>query len=88
VSYSARFSSRAEKDFDGLDRDTRGRIRNRARELEANPYDPRISQRLTDKGGLRKSRVGGWRMIFTVDDETGIVHVVMIERRGQVYKRV
>jgi mRNA-degrading endonuclease RelE of RelBE toxin-antitoxin system len=39
-------------------------------------------------GDLRKSRVGGWRIIYQVVEETKIVCVVMIERRGQVYKRI
>jgi mRNA-degrading endonuclease RelE of RelBE toxin-antitoxin system len=37
---------------------------------------------------LRKSWVGAWRMIHQVTEEPKIVLVVMIERRGQVYKRV
>jgi mRNA-degrading endonuclease RelE of RelBE toxin-antitoxin system len=39
-------------------------------------------------GDLRKSRVGAWRIIYQVVEETKIVYVVTIERRGQVYKRI
>jgi mRNA-degrading endonuclease RelE of RelBE toxin-antitoxin system len=53
-----------------------------------NPYDPRISAPLSGHAGLRKSRVGSWRIIYEVHDEDRIVFVVMIEPRGQVYKRI
>lgn len=52
------------------------------------PHDPRLSSPLTAKGGLRKSRVGGWRIIFSVQDEIEVVAVVTIDRRGQVYQRI
>jgi len=88
VTYSVSFANRAEKDLARLDRKNQQRIRDRSRDLEVNPYDPRVSAPLTAKGGLRKSRVGGWRMIFTVDNETRLVYVLTIERRGQVYNRL
>jgi mRNA-degrading endonuclease RelE of RelBE toxin-antitoxin system len=43
---------------------------------------------LTNQGGLRRSHVGGWRIIFAVDEEGRTVDVVTIERRGQVYHRI
>ena len=88
MTYSALFADRADKDFARLDRAMQARITERVRELATNPYDPRLSQRLTGKGGLRKSRVGGWRIIFTLDDTAKVLGVLTIERRGQVYKRV
>ena len=60
----------------------------RLEELAEDPFDPRISAPLTGVGNLRKSRLGGWRIIYEVLDETRVVLVAMIERRGQVYKRI
>ena len=57
-------------------------------ELERNPRDSRISGPLRGAGDLQKSRVGGWRVVFKIDDESRIVSLVTIERRGQVYKRL
>jgi mRNA interferase RelE/StbE len=88
VIYAVRFTHRAEKDIARLDRDTQKRITAKAVLLGKAPYDPRVSGAVTQKGRLRKSRIGGWRLIYTVDDETKVVTVVAIERRGQVYKRV
>ena len=44
MTYRAEFSHRADKDFARLDRPTQSRIRDRVRELAADPYDPRISE--------------------------------------------
>ena len=88
MTYAVRFTHRAEKDFARLSRDTQTRIARKAGELGSAPYDVRVSGALTQKGRLRKSRVGGWRLIYTVDEEAKTVTIVAIERRGQVYKRL
>jgi mRNA interferase RelE/StbE len=84
--YEIRLSNRAARDLDGLDRRARQRIDGRLEQLAADPSDRRFSKELTNQRGLRSSRVGGWRIIFKVDG--GHVFVVMIERRGQVYRRI
>ena len=60
----------------------------RLEQIAQSPRDARLSGLLTNQGSLRKSRVGGWRILFTVDDEKRLLHVVTIERRGQVYQRI
>ncbi len=57
----------------------------RLEQIAESPYEPRFSSLLSNQGGLRKSRVGGWRVIFTVENESRTVNVVTVERRGQVY---
>ena len=88
MSYEVRLSHRAAKDLDAMGRDTRERILRRLDQLGESPRDARTSSLLTNLAGLRKSRVGGWRVIFAVDDDTRIGNVVTIERRGQVYRRI
>ena len=88
MNYSQKLSSRAIKDLDSLDDKTKKRMLDRIAELADAPYDPKLSIKLTNQGGLRRSRVAGWRIIFLVDDETKTLSVVTIERRGQVYKRI
>jgi mRNA-degrading endonuclease RelE of RelBE toxin-antitoxin system len=56
----------------------------RLEQLAEDPYDPRISAPLRGVGNLRRSRVGAWRIVYQVGEETKIVYVVTIERRGQV----
>lgn len=56
--------------------------------LAEDPFEGRLSAPLANKGSLRKSRVGGWRIIFSADEGARTLDVVTIERRGQVYRRI
>ena len=86
MKYQIRVSREAEKVLDRLDRVTERRIRTRFAQLAENPFDPRLSGPLTERAGVRKSRVGGWRVLFTVDTEANIVNIATVDTRGQVYK--
>jgi len=52
----------AEKILDRLDRPTEQRVRARFVQLAVDPFDSRLSAPLADRPGIRKSRVGGWRV--------------------------
>jgi mRNA interferase RelE/StbE len=88
VTYEIRLSHRAQRDLDRLDQPTQKRVILRLEQLAEGPFDPRLSAPLSGHEGLRKSRVGAWRIIFQVLEDGRIVFVVMIERRGQVYRRL
>lgn len=88
MKYAEKLSARAAKDLDALDDKLKKRMLDRIAELAEAPYDPKLSIKLTNQGGLRRSRVAGWRIIFLVDDKAKTLSVVTIERRGQVYKRM
>jgi mRNA interferase RelE/StbE len=86
VKYRVGVSHDAEKVLDRLDRQAERRLRARFVQLGDNPFDPRLSAPLTERPGVRKSRVGGWRILFTVDRDAMIVNIVTVDTRGQVYK--
>jgi len=87
LKYEIRLSRRAERDLDRVDQPTRRRSVRRMEQLAEDPFALHLSAPLTGAENLRKSRVGGWRIICqVVGKET--VFVVMIERRGQVYQRI
>lgn len=65
---------------------TEQRIRNRFAQLADDPFDPRLSAPLTERNGVRKSRVGGWRILFTADCDTKALIILTVDTRGQVYK--
>ena len=88
MKYRVELSNRGTRDLDRLGRDVQQRMIRRLEQLAQDPHDARLSAPLTNQGGLRKSRVGGWRILFTVDDEKRLLQVVTIERRGQVYQRI
>lgn len=76
----------AEKILDRLDRPTERRIRARIVQLAEDPFDPRLSAPLTERAGVRKSRVGGWRILFRADPDAKVLFIVTVDTRGQVYK--
>ena len=57
MNYSQKLSSRAIKDLDSLDDKTKKRMLHRIAESADAPYDPKLSIKLTNQGGLRRSRV-------------------------------
>lgn len=86
MNYAISISREAEKVLDRMDRPTEQRIRARIVQLANDPFDPRLSAQLAERSGVRKSRVGGWRILFTVDRGEKVLYVATIDTRGQVYK--
>ena len=86
MNYRVSLSHEAEKVLDRLDRPTERRIRARFIQLAEDPFDSRLSAPLTERAGVRKSRVGGWRILFTVDRDAKAIYVATVDTRGQVYK--
>jgi mRNA interferase RelE/StbE len=85
VSYSVVIAHEAVKILDRLDRPTEQRIRTRIIQLAEDPFDPRLSAPLTERTGIRKSRVGGWRILITANQDTRTLFVLTLDPRGQVY---
>ncbi|MBI4442900.1 MAG: type II toxin-antitoxin system RelE/ParE family toxin [Acidobacteria bacterium] len=88
MNYRTEFSRQAMKRRDRLDQATFQRIERRLDELEANPYDPRISKPLKGLEGMRSSRVGDWRVLYTVEDTVKTIYIVAIRPRGEAYRRI
>ncbi len=84
--YRLSLAHEAEKVLDRLDSPTERRIRVRLVQLAEDPFDPRLSAPLVERDGVRKSRVGGWRILFGVDRDARVIHVLTIDTRGQIYK--
>ena len=84
--YEANLSREAAKNLDRLDRATPARIHERLDQLRENPRDPRISKQLKGVLGLRSSRVGGWRILYAVNDEAKLIFIVAIRPRGEAYR--
>lgn len=84
--YRVVIAREAEKILDRLDRPTEQRIRTRIIQLAEDPFDSRLSAPLTERAGIRKSRVGGWRILFSANHETKTLAVLTVDTRGQVYK--
>jgi mRNA interferase RelE/StbE len=86
VNFQLNVTHEAEKVLDRLDSPTERRIRNRFLQLAEDPFDSRLSAPLVERAGIRKSRVGGWRILFVVDRGARAIYILTIDTRGQVYK--
>jgi mRNA-degrading endonuclease RelE of RelBE toxin-antitoxin system len=84
VSYRVTIAHEAEKILDRLGRPTERRLRIRIAQLADGSFDPRLSTPLVERAGIRKSRVGGWRIVCSVDREAEILYVLTVDTRGQV----
>ena len=78
----------AEKQYLKLDRKTRKRIKGALQDLEQeeNPLlHPRVRPLTGKLKGDYRVRVGGWRVLFTPDRESRVLHVYAILPRGDAY---
>lgn len=88
MNYEVRLSREAVKALDRMDSKPEKRIRSRLHELSDDPLDPRLSKSLTDMEGLRSSRVGGWRILYTINNSANAVIVIAVRPRGQAYRHL
>lgn len=87
MTLSLSFSRRAANYLRRMDRESQERMAVAFRILCEDPL-VRGSKPLRDPAGRRAFRVGGWRIIYFIDDQNYNVHVDMIGPRGEVYREL
>lgn len=85
--YEVRLSLDAEAYLRRLDRQTQQRMYRRLREIADDPHGPH-AKRLAGVGSRYAARVGGWRIVFSINDAERAVVVGIIAPRGDVYRRL
>ncbi len=85
--YALRLSRQAEGYLRRANPGQRRLLLDRFAELQSDPY-LRKSKPLAGLAGLRSSRVGDLRIIYTVEDTLILVEVVKIGPRGDVYRNL
>jgi mRNA interferase RelE/StbE len=83
--YEITFSKDADKAMRKMPRNVALIIANKIKELAGNPSEMRNVKKLTNHPGYRL-RVGDWRVVYTVNDNELLIHVVNVKTRGEVYK--
>lgn len=84
--YKLEFSKSAVKTLRRMPRNDAARMRAKLNELVKDPYAPNNNvAKLQNRPGYRL-RVGDWRVISHIDDETIVVLIVKIGPRGEVYR--
>ncbi len=88
MAYRIELARPAARDAKGIkDRVARQAVRNAIAALAEEPY-PRGVKKLRGHPGLWRIRVGGWRVVYTVEDDRLLVLMLMIAARGDVYERL
>lgn len=83
--YKITFSKDADKVLRRMPRNTALTIGKKIMELANNPHGMRNVKKLTNHPGYRL-RIGDWRVVYTVNDNELIVHVINVKTRGEIYK--
>ncbi len=83
--YLITFSKDADKALRRMPKNTAQTIVKKIKELATNPQEMRNVKKLSDHPGYRL-RVGDWRVIYTINNNELLIHVIKIKSRGEVYK--
>ncbi|HLQ45985.1 MAG TPA: type II toxin-antitoxin system RelE/ParE family toxin [Planctomycetaceae bacterium] len=81
--YSLRLKRSAEKELDHLPAPVFDRIAEAILQLEADPR-PQGSRKLRGTEGYRV-RVGSYRILYTIDDDTRSVEIIAVGHRRDIY---
>ena len=77
------------KDLRSLDRPIAKRVVEKIEYLAKNPHLAEMVAYLPNNlKGLKKYRVGDWRVLFWVDDTKKEITLYGVEHRGSVYKKL
>lgn len=87
ASYSVRIKASAAKELEAVEpRAVRARIVSRIQDLAQNPR-PRGSQKLAGEAERYRIRLGGYRIVYSIDDgKERTVLVVKVGHRRDVYR--
>jgi mRNA interferase RelE/StbE len=81
--YMIKATTHYQKEFNQLPREVQLRISDAIAELGQNPHKfPLLKGKFK---GLRKMRIGDYRVLYMVDDAKRMVVLVAVNERGQVY---
>jgi mRNA interferase RelE/StbE len=83
--YEVRLSRRANRYYQRVDSDTARRLDQCFEDLSQNPFSPGNVRPIRGRRGLYRYRVGGLRVIFSVERRERVVMVTAIGPRGDIF---
>ena len=84
--YALAFRPAALRALRKLDRQTAERIKTATEALRNDPRPPGAKM-LTGSHGLLRIRVGGYRIVYAIDDQLRVVRVAAVGHRREIYTR-
>jgi mRNA interferase RelE/StbE len=86
TTYKIRFSKDTEKVLKKIGHVEKLRIISALKKLENNPRGYNSKRLTADREPLYRLRVGDYRIVYSIQDETLTVHVMNVGHRSVVYK--
>ena len=87
MTFDVQLSRAAERYLERLPRDVQRRVVSRLDQIGDDPIGAHTKP-LAGPGGRRAARVGGLRIVFTVDGDRHVVEVSDIGPRGEIYRQL
>jgi mRNA interferase RelE/StbE len=81
--YVIRFEGRTKKDLSRVTPEMQRRVLQKLRQLQGNPRPPG-ALKLTNRQAWRV-KIGGFRVIYEINDEEKSLTIVVLDYRGDVY---
>ncbi len=82
--YQVEFLKTAEKELAKLPKDIQQKIGDRINLLSTNPYPPDVKKLKNGNGKLR-IRVGNYRIIYVIENDSLVILIIKIAHRSSVY---
>jgi mRNA interferase RelE/StbE len=86
MSYIPLFRKSAQRDLKGLSNDAQDRVLAIVDDLCLDPTPPASTALTGALAGLRKVRVGSYRVVYDVDEGQGLVRIWGIGHRSHIYE--
>ena len=86
MTFSLRIAKTPKSALRRLDQSPRRRMVLCFEQLCANPFGSPMSDWVEGTDGLRKTRIGAWRILYSVDVKEYVIEIVAIRPRGQAYR--
>jgi len=84
VTYRIEYLPAAVKDLRKLDKSVARRIVRKLTEVETDPYAFATTE-LVDRPGVRRLKIGDYRVLYTVEKGKMIIWVIEIGHRSEIY---
>ena len=84
--FQIKFNERCKKNLNKLPKEQCVRILRKIKELSENQV-PKDAKRIVNaKGKIVKIRIGGYRVLYVINNEDELVIIVNIDKRSKVYQ--
>ncbi len=84
MKYTVNLSKETVKTLKAVDQKLEARMLGKLHSLEDDPKNK--GKVIKTLAGLYSLRVGSWRILYTINEEEGVVYAVAIRPRGQAYR--